>query len=91
MHKIKQAIAAIFCILVPGAWGLLIVALLFRAAVAWSTAVEILHDPLIRRYWWLLPLEDLSSFATWVLGFFGNKITWRGRDLNLLPDGSFRI
>jgi ceramide glucosyltransferase len=85
------AIAAIFCILVPGAWELLIVALLFRAAVAWSTAVEILHDPLIRRYWWLLPVEDLSSFATWVLGFFGNKITWRGRDLDLQPDGSFQI
>jgi len=85
------AIATIFCILVPGAWGLLLIALFFRATVAWSTAVEILRDPLIYRYWWLLPLEDLSSFATWVLGFFGNKITWRGRDLNLLPDGSFQI
>ena len=85
------AIATIFCILAPQAWGLLLIALFFRAAVAWSTAVEILHDPLIHRYWWLLPLEDLSSFATWVLGFFGNKITWRGRELNLLPDGSFQI
>jgi ceramide glucosyltransferase len=85
------AIAAIFCLVAPRAWGLLIIALFFRAAVAWSTAFEILHDPLIRGYWWLLPLEDLSSFATWVLGFFGNKITWRDRDLKLLPDGSFQI
>ena len=48
-----------------------------------------LDDPLVARYWWLLPLEDLASFATWVLGFFGNTIVWRGRRLALAPDGSF--
>ena len=85
------AIATILWILAPGAWGLLLVALMFRAGVAWATAVEILHDPLIARYWWLLPVEDYASFVTWALGFFGNKIIWRGRELTLLPDGSFRM
>ena len=85
------AIATIFWILAPGAWGLLVITLMFRAGVAWATAVEILHDPLIARFWWLLLVEDYSSFATWILGFFGNKILWRGRELTLLPDGSFRM
>jgi ceramide glucosyltransferase len=85
------AIALIFALAAPGAWGLLIIALFFRAGVAWATAVEILHDPSIGRYWWLLPVEDVSSFLTWVLGFFGNRITWRGRELTLTADGSFRI
>ena len=83
------AVATILCILAPGAWGLLVIALFFRFGVAWATAVEILHDPLFDRYWWLLPVEDYASFITWVLGFFGKKIVWRGRELTLLPDGGF--
>ena len=85
------AIATIFCILAPSAWGSLVIALFFRAGVAWATAVEVLHDPLIARYWWLLPVEDYASFITWVLGFFGSKIIWRDRELKLAPDGSFEM
>jgi ceramide glucosyltransferase len=83
------ALALIVCMVAPGAWGVLPVALFFRACVAWVTAVEILNDPLIQRYWWLLPVEDIASFVTWVLGFFGKTITWRGRNLVVAQDGSF--
>ncbi|MCU1327812.1 MAG: putative ceramide glucosyltransferase [Bryobacterales bacterium] len=75
----------------PKAWGLVVVALLFRAGVAWSTAVEILNDPLLARYWWQLPAEDVASFVTWLLGFFGKTILWRGRKLVVAPDGSFEL
>jgi ceramide glucosyltransferase len=83
------ALALLLWIVSPGAWGFVLIALFFRGAVAWVTAVEILNDPLIQRYWWLLPLEDVSSFVTWVLGFFGKTITWRGRKLEVMRDGSF--
>ena len=53
-----------------------------------ATAIRILDDPLVARYWWLLPVEDLASFVTWVLGFFGNTIMWRGRKLILARDGT---
>jgi ceramide glucosyltransferase len=73
------------------AWPFVVTALFFRAGVAWWTAVEILDDPLVQRYWYLLPLEDISSFLTWCLGFFGKTIRWRGRDLVVAPDGSFEM
>ncbi len=85
------ALALLLWLVAPGAWFLVPVALLFRAGVAWATAVEILHDPLLQRYWWLLPAEDISGFLTWVLGFFGKTITWRGRKLVVARDGSFEI
>jgi ceramide glucosyltransferase len=49
----------------------------------------ILRDPSIARYWWMLPAEDVASFVTWVLGFFGKTILWRGRKLVVARDGSF--
>jgi len=70
-------------------WPAVVVAMAFRAAVAWATAGIILKDPLIRRQWWLLPVEDLSSFIVWVLGFFGKTILWRGRKLVVARDGAF--
>jgi ceramide glucosyltransferase len=73
----------------PGMWPVLIMALLFRFAVAWFTAVKILRDAEIGRRWWLLPVEDVSSFATWLLGLFGKRILWRGRWLVVARDGSF--
>jgi ceramide glucosyltransferase len=85
------ALALLVWMAAPGAWGLVLIALFFRAGVAWATAVQILDDPLIRRYWWLLPVEDVSGFLTWVLGFFGKSITWRGRKLVVARDGSFEL
>lgn len=76
-------------ILVPG-WGpLAALALAMRLAVVW-TAVRVLADSEMRHRWWLLPLEDVSSFATWALGFFGNRLTWRGHKLIIGRDGTIR-
>ncbi|MEP6714078.1 MAG: glycosyltransferase [Terriglobia bacterium] len=70
-------------------WPCLVLSVLLRAGVVWSTAILVLRDPLTKRRWWLLPLEDLSSFTTWVMGFFGKTIVWRGRRLEVARDGSF--
>jgi ceramide glucosyltransferase len=83
------ALGLILWIAVPWAWPFFAVSMLLRAGVVWSTAIAILNDPLTRRRWWLLPVEDISGFVTWLLGFFGKTILWRGRKLEVARDGSF--
>jgi ceramide glucosyltransferase len=73
----------------PGSWPLLLVTALLRAAAGRATAEEILHDPLCRRQWYLIPLQDLLSFVFWAAGFFGNTIEWRGETYRLQKDGRF--
>ena len=85
------AISLLLWAVTPKALGLVILALMFRAGVAWSTAFAILEDPLLERCWWLLPVEDVASFVTWCLGFFGKTILWRDRELVIAPDGSFEM
>ena len=85
------AISLLVAILVPHGLGLAIVGWLVRACFDVAMGVWVLDDPLVDRYWWLLPVEELASFLTWVLGFFGNTIMWRGRKLAVAPDGSFEL
>jgi ceramide glucosyltransferase len=72
-------------------WPWFAAAAAVRAAAAWAAAGYALHDPLTRRRWFLVPLQDLAQFAVWIAGFFGNTILWRGRKYLLLPDGRFEI
>jgi ceramide glucosyltransferase len=73
----------------PEWWPALAVTVFFRAAAGWAAAEHVLRDPLTRRLWALVPLQDLASFLVWIAGFFGNTILWRGRKYHLLPDGRF--
>lgn len=68
---------------------LLLVTAVLRALSGWAVSQVALRDPLCRRYWFLIPLQDLLSFAFWLAGFFGNTIEWRGRRYRLLRDGRF--
>lgn len=74
-----------------GWWPALVVTLIFRAASGWATAHHALRDPLTRRLWWLVPVQDIASFLVWIGGFFGNTILWRGRKYYLLADGRFEL
>lgn len=60
-----------------------------RALSGWAVSQIALGDPLCRRFWFLIPLQDLVSFAFWIAGFFGDTIAWRGRRYRLLRDGRF--
>lgn len=73
----------------PSAWTALVVTLLLRAAAAYATSQQVLDDPLTRRAWPLVVVQDLASFAFWVAGFFGNTIDWRGEQYTLQRDGRF--
>ena len=82
-------LAALLCAVQPDWWPLVPMALLLRVAAVWATAGPMLRDRLTRRYWWLVPVQDIASFLVWIGGFFGNTILWRGRRYYLLPDGRF--
>src|SRR5271155_2865184 len=84
-------LALLLWLAVPRLWPLAAVTVLFRALAAWSTADRVLHDPLTRRRWWLIPIQDAMSLLVWVAGFFGRTIDWRGRRYNLLPGGRFQF
>ncbi|MGA8489268.1 MAG: bacteriohopanetetrol glucosamine biosynthesis glycosyltransferase HpnI [Terriglobales bacterium] len=84
-------LALLLWLTVPKLWPLAAVTVLFRALAAWSTAGWVLHDPLTRRRWWLVPIQDLLSALVWFVGFFGNTINWRGRRYRLLRDGRFQF
>ena len=73
----------------PSTWPALITTLLLRAAAAHATSQQVLDDPLTRRAWPLIVVQDLASFAFWVAGFFGNTIDWRGEAYILQRDGRF--
>ena len=75
----------------PGWWPVVAVTAVFRAAAVWATAEHAIGDPLVRRLWWLVPLQDVASFLVWIGGFFGNTILWRGRKYYLLRDGRFKL
>lgn len=75
----------------PRAWPLVLLTVMFRAAAAWAVAGRVLSDPLTRRQWWLVPVQDVVSFCVWAAGFFGNTILWRGRKCYVSPDGRFKL
>ncbi|HBY62301.1 MAG TPA: ceramide glucosyltransferase [Solibacterales bacterium] len=82
-------LAALLALVRPEWWPLAAAAMIARAAAAHAVSHAVLHDPLCRRLWPLIPVQDLLSFAFWVVGFFGNTILWRGHRYRLERDGTF--
>lgn len=54
--------------------------LALRLTMAWTVGVRGLHDPLLRRKWWLVPLWDAVAFFVWVASFLENRVRWRGAE-----------
>jgi ceramide glucosyltransferase len=75
----------------PGWWPLAAAALAARVAAAIASSQWVLRDPLTRRRWWALPIQDVLSLLFWIAGFFGNTIHWRGSRYRLLNDGRFEL
>ena len=75
----------------PEWWPAVAATVLLRAAAGLATAGYVLRDPLTARLFFLVPLQDILSFAMWVAGFFGNTILWRGRKYYLRADGRFEL
>ncbi|HZS26970.1 MAG TPA: bacteriohopanetetrol glucosamine biosynthesis glycosyltransferase HpnI [Candidatus Angelobacter sp.] len=75
----------------PAAWPVIPITLIFRGAAAAATAHFVLHDPLTRRQWWLLPLQDVLGLLVWSSGFAGDTIVWRNRKCTVLRDGRLHV
>jgi ceramide glucosyltransferase len=46
-----------------------------------------LKDYALARWFWLVPLRDLITFAIWVISFAGNEVEWRGVNFRVRSDG----
>jgi ceramide glucosyltransferase len=75
----------------PAAWPMIPVTLALRGAAAAATAHFVLRDPVTRRQWWLLPLQDVLGFLVWISGFAGATIIWRDRKCTVLRDGRLHV
>jgi ceramide glucosyltransferase len=84
-------LAIILAGIAPRLWFVLVATAILRAFTAYATAGWVLRDPLCRRWWFLIPVQDLLSFVFWWAGFSGNHISWRGRRYRLRADGTFDL
>jgi ceramide glucosyltransferase len=73
------------------AWPLVLITLLLRTGAAAATALFVVRDPLFRKQWWLLPVQDVLGFFVWMGGFLGDTIVWRDRKCTVLRDGRLHV
>jgi ceramide glucosyltransferase len=74
--------------------GSLLVQGLFAVSAACRLALHAAHRsrdvPSAFRDLWLLPIRDLMIACVWLLAFAASRITWRGQDYDVGPDGFMR-
>ena len=81
-------VALLVCAFSPAWWPVLPLGLAVRAIAAHTVSARVLRAKL---NWALLPVEDILGFLSWIAGFFGSTISWRGRRYRLLADGRFKL
>jgi ceramide glucosyltransferase len=52
--------------------------LILRMAAVWSMGVWGLHDDLLKRRWWLVPLWDAFAFVIWLNSLVWSRVRWQG-------------
>ncbi len=50
-------------------------------------AIGSMNAPRLISWLWALPFRDGLSFAIWLVGAYGQKVYWRGRQLRVYEDG----
>ena len=70
-----------------GEWRAGVTALILRVAAGWLAGALVLRDPLVKRWFWLVPLRDLFGLAVWAGACSGSTVYWRGLKLRLGKDG----
>jgi ceramide glucosyltransferase len=65
------------------AWGLAILAVIMRIAVALVVGRGVLRDRHVLPWLWLVPVRDLVAVAVWIASFAGHTVKWRGTSFTL--------
>jgi len=52
--------------------------LLLRVGLTWLTGRWGMGDRQLAKILWLVPVRDAINFIIWIIGFFSDKIVWRG-------------
>jgi ceramide glucosyltransferase len=52
--------------------------LIMRLAAVWTLGVWGLHDELLKRRWWLVPIWDAFAFVLWLISLVWSRVRWRG-------------
>jgi ceramide glucosyltransferase len=60
-----------------------------RFWMAYEMAARLLDDGEAINRFWLIPLHDILSCATWIGAFMGREIVWRNERYRLLQGGKF--
>ena len=68
-------------------WPALLGAMAVRILAGVIVSRSILNDRLTRSWWWLIPVQDSLSFASYLAGFFGKSIVWRNRVYQVASEG----
>jgi ceramide glucosyltransferase len=71
--------------------AILILALFVRGGVAVLLTKQLLAQPRPFEGFWLIPIQDLLSFAAWAGGFMGREVIWRNERYLLLDGGRFSL
>jgi ceramide glucosyltransferase len=74
-----------------GEWQAGAAALILRVVAGRLAGAWVLGDPLVKRWFWLVPLRDLFGLAVWTGGCFGSTVYWRGLKLRLRQDGKIEL
>jgi ceramide glucosyltransferase len=62
----------------PLAVSYLVAYLLLRVGLTWTTGKWGIGDRQLPKILWLIPVRDAISFIIWLVGFFSDKVFWRG-------------
>ena len=83
--------ALLLFLFTPTGWSatLLLCSGILRGWLAYMLGKQLLGDSSAVRRLWLVPLQDVLSFATWLGGFFGTEVIWRGVRYRIQRGGRF--
>ena len=59
-------------------WSFVAAYLILRMAAVWTMGVWGLHDDLLKRRWWLVPLWDAFAFVIWLHSLVWSRVRWQG-------------
>ncbi|MGE0131750.1 MAG: bacteriohopanetetrol glucosamine biosynthesis glycosyltransferase HpnI [Blastocatellales bacterium] len=83
--------ALLLFLVAPFWWSGALLLAIFAARIwlSFELATRLLGDREALGRFWLIPLQDLLSLATWIGGFMGREIVWRNERYRLLKGGRF--